>query len=102
MSWLASNAWAVFMITAVVMVGVVVSYALTRLALEFQPADDEGALLLIFFGIYLVTAGMFADWYMNLYMSPWWKDLELVIGGGFVVTLFVVLIWSAIGHRDLK
>ena len=102
MNWLVSNAWAVFMITAVVLAGVVVSYGLTRLTLGFQPAADEGALLLIFFGIYLVSVGIFADWYMHLYMSPWWKDLEIVIGGGFVAMLFVVLIWSALGHHDLK
>ena len=102
MSWLVANAWALLLITALVLIGVTVSYALTRVALGLQPDADEGALLLIFFGIYLVSVGIFADWYMNLYVSPWWKDLEFVIGGGFVAMLFAVLIWSAMGHHNFK
>lgn len=100
--WLVWDGWALILAAVVVVGGFVFSYLLTRLAVGLQPAANEGELWLIFFATYLVALGILADLNSKSHAHPWWKDLELFVGGGFLALLLGALLWSALGRPGFK
>lgn len=102
LTWLVSDSWALILATVVVIGGFVFSYALTRVSVRLRPTADEGALSLVFFAIYLIAVGIFADWNSNAFADHWWQDGELLIAAGLVGLLLGPLLWSALRRSSIK